>query len=72
MFLLHKGSDNTISVPGGYIRCNEKHIECGLRLVKSCLKFRLEKQNQLVFLYTSTILLYSANSIHHHTYQGEF
>jgi hypothetical protein len=72
LFLVHKGSDYTISIPGGYVCCNENHIECGLRLVKSLLELRLERQNKLVLRHSSTILLDSANPIHHHTYQGKF
>jgi hypothetical protein len=30
MFLVHTGSDNAISIPGGYVNDNENHIECGL------------------------------------------
>jgi len=41
MFLVHKGSDNTISIPCGYVCCNEIHVECGLRLVHSLLGLRL-------------------------------
>ena len=69
MFLVHKGSDNTISIPGGYVCCNENHIECGLRLVNSLLGLRLERQNLLVLRHRSTIILDYANPIHHHTYQ---
>ncbi len=46
MFLVHNGLDNTISIPGGYVHDNESHIECGLRVVKSLLRLRLERQNQ--------------------------
>jgi hypothetical protein len=72
MFLVHKGSDNTISILGGYVYDNKNHIECGLRVVKSLLGLRLERQNQLALRHSSTILLDSANLICHHTFQGEF
>ncbi len=34
MFLVHNGSDNTISIPGGYAHDNENYVECGLRVVR--------------------------------------
>ena len=40
MFLVHTDSDNTISIPDGYVCSNENHIECGLRVVKSLLGLR--------------------------------
>jgi hypothetical protein len=66
------GSDDTISIPDGYVCFNENHLECGLRLVKSLLGLRLERQNQLFLRHSSTILLDPANSIWHHTYQEKF
>ena len=73
MCLVHKGSDNTISIPSGYVCCNENHLECGVRLVnKYLLGIRLERQNQLILRHSSTILLDYANPIRHHTYQEEF
>ena len=71
MFIVHKGFDNTVSIPGGYVHNNEGHVECGLRLVQSLLRLRLEGHNELVLRYSSTILLGAANPIHHHSYQGE-
>jgi len=68
MFLVRKGSDNTTSIPGGYVCCNESNIERELRLVKSLLGLRLETQNKLVLRHTSTILLDYVNPIHHHIY----
>jgi len=32
VFLVHNGSDNTISIPGGYVYNNKNHVECGLRV----------------------------------------
>jgi len=72
MFLVHKISDITISFLGGYVCCNENHIECELRLVKSLLGLRLERQNQLILRHSSKILLDRANPICRHTYQEEF
>jgi hypothetical protein len=37
MFLVHKGTDNTISIHGGYVYDSDNNIECGLRLVRSLL-----------------------------------
>jgi len=45
MFLVHNGSDNTISIPGGYVYDNENYVECGMIVVKSLLGPRLERQN---------------------------
>jgi len=72
MFLVHTISDNTFSIPGGYVYDNENHIECKLRVVKSLLGLRLKRQNQLVLRHSSAILLDSTNPICHHTFQGEF
>jgi hypothetical protein len=72
MFLVHNGADEIISIPGGYAYDNENRIEWGLRLVRSLLGLRLERQNQLILRQSSTILLDHANPICHHTYQGEF
>ena len=49
LFLVHNGSDNTLSIPGGYFDDDENHIECGLRVVNSLLGLRLERHNQFVF-----------------------
>jgi len=57
MFLVHKGSDNTNSILGRYVFCNESHIECGLRIVESFLGIRIERQNQLV----SSSLIYNSS-----------
>jgi len=72
MFLVLKGSDNTISILVGYVRDNEGHVECGFRFVKSLLEIRLEIRNQLCRRHSSIILLDVANPFHNHTYQGEF
>jgi hypothetical protein len=45
MFLVRNGSDNTISIPVGYVHANEGHVECGLILIQSKLGMRLERQN---------------------------
>ncbi len=42
MFLVHNGSENAISIPGGYVNEHENHIECGLRVVNSLLGIRVE------------------------------
>jgi hypothetical protein len=72
MFLAHKGSDNTISIHGGYVHDNDNHVECGLRVAMSLLGLRLERQNKLVLRHSSTILYEYANPIRHHIFQGEF
>ena len=33
VFLVHNGSDNTISILGGYVYNNKNHVECDLRVV---------------------------------------
>ena len=38
MFLVHNGTDNTISIIGGYVNDKENHIECGLERKKSLTK----------------------------------
>jgi hypothetical protein len=72
MFLVHNGFDNTISIPSRYVYDNENYVEYGLRVVKSLLGLRLERQNQLYIRNSSTILLDYANPIRHHTFQYEF
>jgi len=72
MFLVHNGSDNTISISGGYAHDNENYVECGLRVVKSLLELRRERQNQLAFRNSSTIILDCKNPSRHHTFRGEF
>ena len=72
MFLVHNGSDNTISIPSGYVYDNENHVDCGLRVVQSLLGLRLERYNQLFLRNSSTILLDHANPIRYYTFQGEF
>jgi len=72
MLLVHNGLNNSISIPGGYVKDNENHIECGLRVVTSLLGIRLQRHNQLFLRNSSTILLDSKNPIRHHTYQCEF
>ena len=71
MFLVHNGSYNAISIPGGYVYDNENHVECGLRVVKSLLGLRLEIQNKLFSRHSSTILLNCTSPIRHQTFQGE-
>ena len=71
MFLVHKEIVNTISILGGHVHDKENYIECGLRLVRSLLGLRLERQNQVVLRHSSTILLDNANPICHHTYKGQ-
>jgi len=71
MFLVHKGSNNTISIIGGNFYDNKSYVECGLRVFKSLLGLRLERQNQLVLRHSSTILLDYFNPIRNHTFQGE-
>ena len=72
MFLVHKGSDNAISIPGGYVNVHEHHVECGLRVVHSLLGIRLQRQNELHLRHSSTILLDCQNTIRHLTFQCEF
>jgi hypothetical protein len=72
MFLVHNGLDNTISILGGYAHDNENHIECGLRVVDSLLRLRLERQNQLFLRNSSTIIIDCKTPIRHHTFQCEF
>jgi hypothetical protein len=72
MILVHKGSDNTISIHGGYVYDHKNYVECEVRVVKSLLGLRLERQNQWVLRRSSMILLDYANPIRHHTFQGEF
>jgi hypothetical protein len=72
MFLVHNGSDNAISIRGGYVNDNENHIECGLRVVKSLLGICLHKHNQLFLRNLSTIIIDCKNPIRHHTFQCEF
>jgi hypothetical protein len=72
VFLVHKGTDNTISILGGYVYDNENNIVCGLRLVRLLLRLGLGRQNKLILRHSSTTLIDVANLIHHHTYQGEF
>jgi hypothetical protein len=70
MFLVHNGSDNTISIPGGYVYDNENHGECELRVVKSLLGLRLERQNQLFLRHSSTVLLDYTTPGCRHTFQA--
>ena len=69
MFLLHKGSDNTISIPNGYVRDIKIRVECGLCLVKLLLGIRIQRQNQLYLRHSSVILVDVANLIHRQIYQ---
>ena len=50
MFLVHSRFDNTILIPGGYVRDTENLVECELKLVKSLLGIRLERQNICTFV----------------------
>jgi len=70
MFLVHNGLENAISIPGGYVHDNENHIECALRVVKSLLGLRLERQNQLFLLNSSTIILDYKTPICYHTFHS--
>jgi hypothetical protein len=72
MFLVHKGSDNAISILGGYVNDHENHIECGLRVIHSLLDISLHRHDQLFLRNSSTILLDCKNPIRHHTFQCEF
>ena len=72
MFLTHRGSDNTITVPGGYMRQLENPYSCGLRIVLSQLGIRLERHNQLHRRFSSIVLLDSANPIHLHICTSDF
>jgi len=72
MFLVHNGPDKAISILGGYAYDNENHVECGLRVVKSLLGLRFERQNQLFNRNSSTIILDYKNPIRFHTFQGVY
>jgi hypothetical protein len=72
MLLVHNGSDNTLSIHGGYVHVNEGHVECGSRLLQSKLGIRLERHNQLHLRRSSIILIDDVTPIHHHSYLGEF
>ena len=55
IFLVHNGSDNTLSFHGSYVHDNEGHVEFGLRLIQSKLGIRLERHKT-----SSSLLSYSS------------